>query len=235
MTRRLYTLALLALLLVIAPACAQDAAEASPEMTEEEKTLYALGLAMGGNLGPFGLTEADLTTVVAGITDSVLGNEAKVDLQTYGPKIQELAQSRAKAASAVEREAAKTFLAEKAAEVQAAGGEVTESGLIFRTLTASEGANPTASDVVKVHYVGTLRTGETFDSSRDRGEPATFPLTGVVPCWTEGVQKMTVGSTAQIICPPDLAYGDNPAGRIPPGSALVFEVELLEIVAAPTE
>jgi FKBP-type peptidyl-prolyl cis-trans isomerase FkpA len=107
--------------------------------------------------------------------------------------------------------------------------------MVVRTLTPGTGPNPVASDTVKVHYTGTLTDGTVFDSSVKRKEPATFPLNGVIKCWTEGVQKMKVGEKAKLTCPSDLAYGDN--GRpptIPGGATLIFEVELLEITTPKT-
>ena len=107
--------------------------------------------------------------------------------------------------------------------------EKTASGIGVTTLKEGSGANPKASDTVKVHYRGTLLDGKEFDSSHKRGQPATFPLTRVIPCWTEGVQKIKVGGMAKLVCPPELAYGNRDVPGIPPGSTLVFEVELLEI------
>ena len=104
------------------------------------------------------------------------------------------------------------------------------SGIVIQEVSAGTGAQPTAEDVVQVHYHGTLRDGSVFDSSVERDEPAIFPLSGVIPCWTEGVQTMRVGGESRLVCPPDLAYGANPPPGIPPNAALVFEVELLEIV-----
>jgi len=110
------------------------------------------------------------------------------------------------------------------------GAVVTPSGLVYRSLREGKGANPTSADVVKVHYRGTLASGKEFDSSYSRGEPAQFPLGGVIPCWTEGVQKMKVGGKAQLVCPAAIAYGSRGAGGvIPPDATLKFEVELLEI------
>lgn len=110
------------------------------------------------------------------------------------------------------------------------GAEKTASGLIYSVVKAGSGASPKATDTVKVHYHGTLPDGTVFDSSVDRGEPATFPLNGVIPCWTEGVQKMKVGGKSQLVCPPDIAYGNRRVGEhIKPGSTLVFEVELLGV------
>jgi FKBP-type peptidyl-prolyl cis-trans isomerase FkpA len=104
------------------------------------------------------------------------------------------------------------------------------SGLVFQSLVDGKGAAPAATDVVKVHYRGTFPDGKEFDSSYKRGEPATFPLTRVIPCWTQGVQRMKVGGKAELICPPELAYGERGAGSdIPPNATLRFEIELLAI------
>jgi FKBP-type peptidyl-prolyl cis-trans isomerase FkpA len=106
----------------------------------------------------------------------------------------------------------------------------TPSGLVYRSLTEGTGANPAATDTVKVHYRGTLADGKEFDSSYKRGEPASFPLNRVIPCWTEGVQRMKVGGKALLTIPPDIAYGDRGSPPvIPPKATLVFTVELLAI------
>jgi FKBP-type peptidyl-prolyl cis-trans isomerase FkpA len=111
-----------------------------------------------------------------------------------------------------------------------AGAVVTPSGLVYKSLREGSGASPTASDVVKVHYRGTFADGKEFDSSYKRNEPAQFPLNGVIPCWTEGVQKMKVGGKAKLTCPAAIAYGARGAGgTIPPNTPLQFEVELLDI------
>jgi len=117
-----------------------------------------------------------------------------------------------------------------AAAAKEKGAVITPSGLVYRSLREGAGASPTASDVVKVHYRGTLSNGTEFDSSYKRNEPAQFPLGGVIPCWTEGVQRMKVGGKAQLVCPAAIAYGARGAGGvIPPNATLKFEVELLEI------
>jgi FKBP-type peptidyl-prolyl cis-trans isomerase FkpA len=109
--------------------------------------------------------------------------------------------------------------------------EKTASGIGITMLKEGTGPNPKATDTVKVHYRGTLTNGKEFDSSYGRGQPATFPLNRVVPCWTEGVQTIKVGGKAKLVCPPNLAYGSRGVpGVIPPDSTLIFEVELLEIL-----
>lgn len=118
-----------------------------------------------------------------------------------------------------------------AASAKESGAIVTPSGLVYRSLKDGDGASPTASDTVKVHYRGTLPDGKEFDSSYKRNAPAQFPLGGVIKCWTEGVQKMKVGGKAKLTCPAAIAYGERGAGGglIPPNATLLFEVELLEI------
>lgn len=227
-----------ALVLTAVPGCAQ-AGDAAPEtaatsdtaeMSETSKTLYALGLALGQNLAAFSLTEDELATVEKGLKDSVMGVDAKVNLQEYGPKLQALAQERATAAAAKEKTASETFLAAEAAKE---GAVKSDSGLIMTEMTPGDGASPTATDTVKVHYHGTLRDGSVFDSSVDRGEPVSFGLNQVIPCWTEGVQKMKVGQKSRLVCPASIAYGEQGRPGIPGNAALVFEVELLGIEAPP--
>ncbi|MBB6094713.1 FKBP-type peptidyl-prolyl cis-trans isomerase [Povalibacter uvarum] len=195
--------------------------------TEEDKTLYALGSAIGRNLSSFDLTEAELEFVKAGIADAALHKEPKLDASTYFPRIQELQNARVAAAGEKEKKAGEEYLAKAATE---SGAQKTASGLVYKQVSEGTGASPKATDTVKVHYHGTLTNGKVFDSSVERKEPATFPLNGVIPCWTEGVQLMKVGGKARFVCPPDIAYGDRGAPPdIKPGSTLVFEVELLGI------
>ena len=117
-----------------------------------------------------------------------------------------------------------------AAAAKEAGAVVTSTGLVYRGMTEGKGANPSAADTVKVHYKGTFPDGKEFDSSYARGTPIEFPLGRVIPCWTEGVQRMKVGGKAKLTCPSSIAYGERGAdGVIPPNATLVFEVELLGI------
>jgi FKBP-type peptidyl-prolyl cis-trans isomerase FkpA len=133
-----------------------------------------------------------------------------------------LAQSAAPAAAAPDATAA--------ASAKEAGAVVTPSGLVFRSLKDGKGASPTAVDKVKVHYRGTFPDGKEFDSSYKRNEAIEFPLSGVIKCWTEGVQRMKVGGKAKLTCPASIAYGERGAGGvIPPNATLLFEVELLAI------
>jgi FKBP-type peptidyl-prolyl cis-trans isomerase FkpA/FKBP-type peptidyl-prolyl cis-trans isomerase FklB len=196
--------------------------------TEDQKTIYSLGLAVAQNLEQFTLSSAEIDLVLQGIRDG-LGKSAQVDVMAYRSKIQQLAQQRASAVAEVEKKEATAFLDKLAAEK---GAEKTASGLIYIPVTAGTGDSPKATDTVKVHYVGTLRDGSTFDSSVERGQPATFPLNRVIPCWTEGLQKMKVGGKAKLACPSSIGYGDRGSPpKIKAGAALLFEVELLGIEA----
>jgi FKBP-type peptidyl-prolyl cis-trans isomerase FkpA/FKBP-type peptidyl-prolyl cis-trans isomerase FklB len=210
-------------------ACAGPALGAGPEVkTDEQKTFYVLGLAIGQNLAAFTLSPAELELVKAGLTDAVLNRARKADIQAYGPKVQQLQRERSTAAAAGEKKAGQAFVDKAAAEK---GATRTKSGLVMNTLKAGTGPAPVAGDSVRVHYHGTLTDGTVFDSSIERGQPATFPLDGVIPCFSEGIKLMKVGGKSRLVCPADLAYGDRGAPpRIKPGATLVFEVELLEIV-----
>ncbi len=203
-------------------------ARAADLATDEQKQLYALGVAVSQSLSEFELSETDLEIVRSGLYDGTLKRPLKVDLQSVKPKVQQLVQARGAIAGAREKKAGAAFVAKAAAEP---GAKKTASGAIVTTLKEGKGPSPKASDTVKVHYQGTLVDGTVFDSSIQRGEPATFPLTGVIKCWTEGVQEIKVGGKSRLVCPANVAYGDRGSPpAIKPGATLVFEVELLEIV-----
>lgn len=215
-------LATLVTILISATAFAADAPK-----SEEQKTLYAIGLSVSKSLSVFTLTPAELELVVQGLLDGHSGKKTEIDSTVYTGKIQELAKTRRKALGDKQAVAGQEFL-EKAAKEK--GATRTPTGMVYTTLTEGKGDSPKATDVVKVNYRGTLIDGKEFDSSYKRGKPLEFKLDNVIKCWTEGVQKMKPGGKARFVCPPQLAYGDNGAGElILPGATLDFEVELLEV------
>jgi FKBP-type peptidyl-prolyl cis-trans isomerase FkpA len=216
---------------VLASICiafSSPAAAAEELANDEQKTLYALGIAISQSLRDFSLSESELEIVKSGLSDGVLKRPLKVEMQTFGPKLQQMAQARVAVVAEKEKKAGADFLQKAAAEP---GVTKTESGAIIKTLKEGKGPTPTAADTVKVHYQGTLVDGTVFDSSVKRGEPATFPLNGVIKCWTEGLQQVKVGGKSRLVCPAEVAYGDRGSPPvIKPGATLIFEVELLEIV-----
>ncbi|MFL6415505.1 MAG: FKBP-type peptidyl-prolyl cis-trans isomerase [Bryobacteraceae bacterium] len=211
---------------------AKPPAHANPAtMTDEQKTIYALGLSIARSISQFDLSPAELDIVKQAITDGTAGKPA-VEINTWGPKIQAFAQARAQKSADREKEVSSAYLAKAAGEP---GVVKTESGLLYKELTPGTGASPKATDTVKVNYRGTLANGEEFDSSYARNAPAEFALNRVIPCWTEGVQKMKVGGKARLVCPAQIAYGERGQPGIPGGAALVFEIELLDILSGPTQ
>jgi len=202
---------------------------AAPEpTTDEQKTLYALGLAINQSLGNFALSEPEFDLVKSGIADGFF-KRPKVDLQTFGLKISELQQARALLIAEAEKKAGAPFLAKAAAE---SGAKKTESGAILTIIREGNGATPKVTDMVKVHYLGTLIDGTVFDSTAKQGAPTTIRINEMSKCWVEGMQQMKVGSKSKLVCPSSLAYRDKGLPPlIKPGATLVFEIELLEIVA----
>ncbi len=195
--------------------------------TDDEKTVYALGLMMGQSLSMFNLSPAEIEIVKRALSDAAAGKPA-LELSEWGAKIDPLARSRAAAVAEKQKASSAAYLAKCAAEP---GAVKTESGLVYKDVKVGDGASPKATDTVKVHYRGRLTDGTEFDSSYKRNEPAQFPLKGVIKCWTEGVQRMKVGGKATLVCPSDIAYGDQGRPSIPGGATLVFDIELLDIVA----
>lgn len=213
-----------------APAAAKPSAPtAGAPLTDEEKTVYALGLLMERSLRQFDLSARELEIVERALTDAAAGKPT-VDIAQWGALVEPLAQARATRVATREKAAGAEYLTKAAAQP---GAIQLASGLVYREVAAGAGESPKATDTVKVHYRGTLIDGTEFDSSYARNEPAQFSVRGVIPCWTEGLQRMKVGGKARLGCPSSLAYGDGGNQAIPGGATLSFEVELLEIVAAP--
>lgn len=218
---------------------------------DDQKSAYAIGSSLGNYLKSNIEQQAELGLklddkfILAGVNDAFAGNmqmtedEIKATLQQLDTKVQKLAQEKQKeAAEKAQQQAEKNkedgdkFRAEFAKQD---GVVVLDSGLMYLPETMGEGAKPTVKDTVKVHYNGELIDGTQFDSSYERGEPATFPLNRVIKGWTEGLQYMPVGSKFKFVIPSDLAYGATASGPIPANSTLVFDVELLEIESAVAE
>ncbi len=211
---------------LILSACTNSNTYKTPE-TEMEKVSYSLGVNVATGVKAQGLDTIDANAVAKAFNDVFEGNELDISeeesmkvLQDYFGKLQ--AKKSAKA-----NEAGAAYLAENGAKE---GVITTESGLQYEILNAGNGAKPTTADQVTVHYHGMLTDGTVFDSSIDRGEPATFGVTQVIKGWTEALQLMSIGDKWKLTIPSNLAYGDQGAGgMIGPGATLIFEVELLAI------
>jgi FKBP-type peptidyl-prolyl cis-trans isomerase len=198
--------------------------------SEQQKVLYALGLALSKTLDRMNVQEAELAYLVAGLQDGVLGRPPRLSLEEYNEKAQELARERLASASEREKARARQFLVKMAAEP---GAERTESGIVIVPQREGTGPAPARTDTVRVNFQGTLPDGTVFDSSLRRGRPAILPLDEVIPCWIEALQRMKVGGRMRVACPPELAYGDEGGRGVPPNSAIVFDIHLLGIGDAP--
>lgn len=193
-----------------------------------KKVSYALGLSLGNNLVNSGVTELDYQSLAKGIQDVLEKNKPEMSYQEAQAAINDFFQELQEKVSAGAKKEGQEFL-----ETNAKRSEVVTlpSGLQYEVITSGSGNTPKASDTVKVHYHGTLINGTVFDSSVQRGEPATFGVTQVIKGWVEALQLMPVGSKWKLFIPSDLAYGAQGAGQaIGPHTALIFEVELLDIV-----
>ena len=200
--------------------------------TDQEKASYAVGLQIGKSLKS---QNADIAipSLVAGLNDGFGGKEAKLkpdELQAAMQKMQEGMIKKAGEAAEKNLKEGDEYLAKHKGDP---GVKVTESGLQMTTVKEGTGKSPTDKDIVKVHYTGTLINGEKFDSSRDRNEPAEFPVGGVIPGWTEALKLMKVGGQYKIAVPAKLAYREQGRPGIPANSVLLFDVELLDVKDAP--
>jgi FKBP-type peptidyl-prolyl cis-trans isomerase FklB len=210
-------------------------ATAAPLTTQKQKESYALGMSIGLGFQKQGIDKSvDSSLVVRGFRDSIAGSktamtedEMKAALQQLRTEVMSAQEAKSKEAGAANRKEGESFLAENKSKD---GVKTLPDGLQYKVLTEGNGPKPASTDTVTVNYRGTLINGKEFDSSYKRGQPASFPVTGVIKGWTEALQLMPVGSKWQLFIPPDLAYGDRGAGAdIGPGDTLIFEVELLSI------
>ena len=229
----LSTLAIALVGITMAGCNEEKKAEAPALTTQEQKVGYAIGAQIGAQLA---MTKDDIDSnaLVAGLTDAMNGTELKLTDQqmqeakmAFQKKVQEKAQEEMTKLAEANKAEGEKFLAENKTKE----GVVTlPSGLQYKVIQAGTGATPTAADTVVTHYTGTLINGQVFDSSVQRGEPATFPVNGVISGWTEALQHMKVGAKWQLFIPAELAYGERGAGQtIAPNSTLIFDIELLEI------
>lgn len=202
---------------------------ASAPKTEEQKTLYAVGVMFGSRLKQLGFSETEADMIVQGVRDSVLARPLVVESEDYSSKIQELFRKRRGRIVEVEKKQGAEFM-EKFLKEE--GFKKTESGLAYKITKPGTGKKPQKDATVTVHYVGKLINGEVFDSSRERNKPATFSLGQVIKGWGEGLQLVKAGGSIQLVIPSSLGYGDRGAPpKIPGGATLIFDVELLEIKA----
>lgn len=223
-----------AVLTLVLAGCDNTAAVSSDLKTPAQKASYGIGLSMGKNLSQEGMDDLDSQAVALGIEDALAKKDQRLsddELMEAFSFLQARAQERMSALNDAAAKAGADFLAENA---KRDGVQTTESGLQYEVIKKAEGAQPKVSDVVSVHYQGTLVDGSVFDSSIERGEPVEFPVGGVIPGWVEGLQLMNVGEKFKFYIPSELAYGaQSPTPAIPANSTLVFEVELLDIVGLP--
>lgn len=212
------------------PADAPTRVAVPPRLSQGEvdRALFALGASMGRSLEGFVLTPEELAQVVAGLKAAQAGEPVpeEPDAPVW---IKQLEAQRRDKRLTLEKERGARFAAEAA---KAPHTTVSPSGLVYTVINEGIGPSPSPVDTVRVHYRGRLIDGREFDSSYRRGEPAEFSLRQVVSCWTEGLQKMKTHGKAKLVCPASIGYGDKGSPpSIPPGATLVFEVELLDVVA----
>jgi len=200
--------------------------------TADEKEIYVLGYMFGRQIQTFDLSKPELDVFHKALNDGIEDKKPLVPVETYGPKLNEMANTRRPRALAKKDAREKPYL-DAAAKTK--GAQVLASGLVYIPEKEGTGPAPKASDEVTVNYVGKLTNGFEFDSSYKKNQPLKFQLDKVIPCWTEGVQKMKVGGKARLVCPGKIGYGERgePRAGIPPNSVLDFDVELLDAKAPP--
>lgn len=225
----------IALASVLLAACGADKKAEEPKLESlESKVSYMFGTNMASQFKQEGF-ELDAAAIALAINDVQSGKESRISqeemqqvMQDFQTKAQAKQEAEFKAVADGNLKESEAFLAENAKKE---GVQTTESGLQYKVVTKGEGTKPTTADTVTVHYKGTLIDGTEFDSSYTRGEPVSFPVTGVISGWTEALQLMSPGAKYELYIPSELAYGPGGTGPIGPNQALIFEVELLSIAA----
>ncbi len=209
--------------------CTNQGENSGQNLNEEERSiLYAIGVEISQQVRVLGLNQDELEAIQAGFADNVLQKELAVDMSVYRSKIQEWGSKRIEAAAARHTQEGEEYVKKLSEDPDIIK---TVSGAMVKVTKEGTGEAPTGSSKVKIDYHGTLIDGTVFDSSKDRGEPATFALGGLIKCWGEGIPNIKVGGSATLVCPPNTAYGATGSPPvIPPNATLVFEVDLLEIL-----
>lgn len=198
--------------------------------SEDDKTFYAMGYMLGGNLQRLNLSDKELSALHKGVAMAAKNEKSEVDMGKYQARIQEVFKARMDKVAETEKKAGSAFIEKFVKDENATK---TESGLAYKVIKEGTGASPAADDVVEVHYHGTLTDGTVFDSSVERGKTISFPLNRVIKGWTEGLQTMKEGGKSKFVIPSDLAYGEAGAPpKIPGGATLIFEVELFKVTKA---
>ena len=223
-------------LLMFAAGCAVEETKVAPELkldTPKSRISYTIGVNIGLDFKTQKM-DVDTDILLMGLKDSLSGKELQLteeemisEIQTFQQEMQAKMVAEMESAAGENKAAGEAFLVENAKQE---GVVVTESGLQYKVLEPGEGNSPEAADVATVHYRGTLIDGTQFDSSYDRGQPATFPVASVIAGWTEALQLMKPGAKWQLVIPADLAYGERGAGQdIGPNATLLFDVELISV------
>ncbi|MBR1979867.1 FKBP-type peptidyl-prolyl cis-trans isomerase [Candidatus Proelusimicrobium excrementi] len=217
------------LAVLVLPVFAQEQSSSAAADASGEKVLYSLGYLLGENLKNNLLlnSEDDFKAVSQGLRDALLNRNSQTNLEDYKPLVEKRYRDDTTAVINKRKIEQDEFLKEAKNDKK---NQALSNGVVMRITKKGKGKTPKASSLVKVHYEGKLLDGTEFDSSIKRGKPAEFPLNGVIPCWTSALQEMKAGSKATLYCPPDTAYGNAQAGPIQPGSLLIFDVELLDVI-----
>lgn len=219
--------------LILLGGCSAEADEKLE--TTKDKASYTIGVQLGSQMAQT-KDDIDLDKVMMGMKDAFGGKEPRLKkedmmaaMQTFQSEIQQKQQAKMTEMAAKNAKDGEAFLADNKKKD---GVTTLPSGLQYKVITAGKGKSPKVSDTVVTHYRGSLIDGKVFDSSYERGEPVTFPVNGVIPGWTEALQKMKVGDKWQLFIPAALAYGEHGSGPIGPNAVLIFDIELLEIKAS---